>query len=479
MKYFILAVLLLLVTHAKAEEASSVSQYGITWTFDKAYTVGKFVTGDYWVVGPVTVTSVSPAPGPSTDAATGTVKSHYGATALVDDSRMRNGSMIVAKADAKEGFDSRAKNYDPGMSVAFPCNLAANQSLVSTISNTTFPVKVLQADMMWSQEKMTSTALQSAAILTCLDKAPPDDAFRPPYAGTDKPIYETKNLQWNILPKLAPAGEVPSWPQFERYFQRPWLDNIANWTYMFTMPSDNQPIYGREWDRITAIASLMVMLDVPQEQKQKLVIGLVQLGIDEAALARLGDEWGGDGAHWGGRKWPILFAGLMLGDKDLQTVPPATIFEEDQQTYYGKGYAGQTALYQMIFHMYPHQPYEEKPPEQRTADDKRAEGYRSVGSRAWPGIALAAELMQAKALWNHDAFFDYNDRIMAKDDAYAANRGSMPRPTWEGSSFDPFVDAMWAAYRSKVPDQPGGTINTKWIWVGNTGSYQPNSKDGN
>lgn len=474
----LLSSLLLLALPVQAEDASSVSQYGITWTFDKPYAVGKFVTGDYWVVGPVTITSVTPAPGPSTAPATAEVKSIYGAAELSSDTSMRNGSMIVLKPDDKQGFDSRPKNYNPALSVTYPCALPVNQSLISTIGNETFPVEVLHSAIMWRQEQKAPMALKAAAILTCLDKAPPDDAFRPPYGGTDKPIYETKNLKWDVLPKLAPAGAVPSWPQFERYFERPWLDNITSFYYQYTMPSDNQPSYGREWNRITAIASLMLMLDVPQEQKQKLMIGMVQLGIDSAAMARLGHNYMGDGAHWGGRKWPILFAGLMLDDKALQTVPPTTVFEEDQQTYFGKGYAGQTALYQMCYHAGPHPPYEEKQPTTWDAGDKKSEGYRQTGSKAWPGIALAAELMKAKALWNHDAFFDYNDRIMAKDDAYAANRGASPRAKWEGSTFDPFVDAMWAEYRTKVPDQPGGTVNVKWIWVGRDGSYQPNSKDG-
>ena len=33
-----------------------VTQYGITWTFDRPVQAGQFVTGDWWVVGPVTVT---------------------------------------------------------------------------------------------------------------------------------------------------------------------------------------------------------------------------------------------------------------------------------------------------------------------------------------------------------------------------------------------------------------------------------------
>ena len=61
------ALLLLLgtVRGMHAERARTITQYGITWTFDKPHTVGKFVTGDYWVLGPVTVVSVSPAPQPA------------------------------------------------------------------------------------------------------------------------------------------------------------------------------------------------------------------------------------------------------------------------------------------------------------------------------------------------------------------------------------------------------------------------------
>ena len=33
--------------------ASTLSQFGVTWTFDKEYEVGQFANGDPWVVGPV------------------------------------------------------------------------------------------------------------------------------------------------------------------------------------------------------------------------------------------------------------------------------------------------------------------------------------------------------------------------------------------------------------------------------------------
>src|ERR1035437_8629831 len=40
----------------------SVSQYGITWTFEKPARVGQFITGDWYVVGPVTVKAIDPKP---------------------------------------------------------------------------------------------------------------------------------------------------------------------------------------------------------------------------------------------------------------------------------------------------------------------------------------------------------------------------------------------------------------------------------
>ena len=67
---------------------SSLTKDGITWTFDKPVPAGQFVTGDYFVVGPVTVASISPAP---------TTSSPY-----------LNGSVLdLPAANGKSGFDSR------------------------------------------------------------------------------------------------------------------------------------------------------------------------------------------------------------------------------------------------------------------------------------------------------------------------------------------------------------------------------------
>jgi len=463
---------------AEPRERREVSQYGITWRFDRPVRSGQFVNGDWWAIGPVNVVSITPAPGPAPeDAAVQFPRNQWGDTSLRNDNRMRNGSVVVLRCSGGQGYDSRSDSYDPEMSLTLPYTLAPNRSLISTISNRTLPVVNFPHELMWESEKKSENILSAAAVLTCLASEPPVDAFRPPYGGTDKPIYRASELKWDLLLHLDPVAPVPSWEQLERYFQRVWLDDLMSWTQQQVNPNENQPNYGREVARLTSIASLMVHLDEPRERKEKLVIGLVQRGIDLSGLAKIGGRWNEGGGHSSGRKWPILFASLMLDAPALRTLPESAVFQEDTQAYYGTGWFGQTVLWQMVQHHGPRQTYEEKPPEQWEEWDKTSEGYRVCCTAvAWTGTALAARLMKAIPVWEHDAFFDYCDRWMRPDDPYAKERVGFSRPHQETGSFDPFVDAMWRAYRGNAPQQPYSGKNLKWVWEGDQGKWVPNPR---
>jgi hypothetical protein len=114
---------------------------------------------------------------------------------------------------------------------------------------------------------------------------------------------------------------------------------------------------------------------------------------------------------------------------------------------------------------------------------KWLDGYRQQNALSTGGTALAALLMKAKALWNHDAFFDYADRMQSQDEKtqfpkwLPHDKGSPLAPR----SFDIFVDQMWNKYRSTVPDQPGGKDNLKWVWDADkrTGQLVSNPKGSN
>jgi hypothetical protein len=454
-----------------------ISQYGITWTFDKPMRTGRFITGDWWVLGPVMIVKVSPAPGPvKTDTATLKVN-RWNDTSLKNDTTMRNGSMIVLKAGHSQSYDSRAADFSKKDVVQFPFILQPSRSLISSVSNATLPVDHFAKNIMWEGETKSETVIKAAAVLTSVLTMPPGDAFRPPYAGTEKPMFKFADIRWELLPRLSPAGEVPSWQEFERYLERPWIDHLMSWSQQQLVPNENGPPYGREHARIISIASVMLSLDVPKQQKEKLAIGLIQRGIDLYGLAMKGGYWNEGGGHSSGRKWPIVFAGIMLNKPQFQNLPDTAFFQEDTQTYYGKGWFGQDVLWQMIQHHGQRSTYEEKPPTEWGQWDKTSESYRNCCTAvSWVGMALTARYMKAIKTWDHDAFFDYVDRWMREDDPYASQRGERGRPRGETTTFDPFVTAMWKAHRKNAPVQEFSGNPRKWVWEGKQGKWISNPK---
>ena len=90
-----------------------------------------------------------------------------------------------------------------------------------------------------------------------------------------------------------------------------------------------------------------------------------------------------------------------------------------------------------------------------------SEGYRRCcTSVSWIGQCLAVRMMRAEKVWDHDAFFAYCDRWMTQDDTEHLKEIQKAHPGWgertvrQRSTWDPFVDEMWAAYRNNLPPAP-------------------------
>lgn len=463
-----------------------LTQYGITWTLDQAYPAGRFINGDWWVVGPVTVVSVDPAPGVAPpDEENDFGPNQFGDFGLQFNNDHRNGSMIVLTPGNRQGFDSRGLQYRAETSLSFPYNLEANHSLLSSRSYKHMPNRRLFHAIMWDSEKNGSNPIRTVAVLTCLDAAPPADAFRPGYMGTNKEFFTESQLQWDQLQELfIDPAIIPSFDQYARYFQRVWVDHLnGSWTGQHLLPNENMASYGREIARLGSVATLMLHTQAPQEDKRELLINFVQYGIDLHTMVQLGAHYNEGGGHTSGRKWPIIFAGLMLGEPEFYDFPETAIFHEDTQTYYGEGYAGQTALWQMVIHHGVRKTYMELHPREYDTYDggwaKTSEGYRTCCTiRAWVGQALGALLMEAKSIWNHDAYFDNVEDWMRLEDIYAENRDGATRNSWETTTFSTFETEMWRIHRDSVPDQPGGTVFRKWIpsGGGKSGTWVDNPK---
>jgi len=203
-------------------------------------------------------------------------------------------------------------------------------------------------------------------------------------------------------------------------------------------------------------------------QKETLLVDFVQVGLDLGGMIRAGHPgWEGFGGHGSGRKLPIVFAGLLLGDDQLANINrsfPAAHFGEDEQTAYGDGWTGAKVVFTG------HRaidaatgtarpgtgPYEHTQPSTwKDGREKMSESYRRCcTSAAWIAQALALHLLQAEPQWAHDAFLDYCDRWMYEDEAEALKTlkqdAGMNQPDWaqEGKAWEPFVNEMWARYRT-------------------------------
>ena len=174
------------------------------------------------------------------------------------------------------------------------------------------------------------------------------------------------------------------------------------------------------------------------------------MGIDLYSYIESGaNGWPPDGGHSNGRKWPILFAGLILNNNGMKNIgsvsgdylyndghgpgnPPIDYkhFGEDGQTFYvaqSDVDITNSASWNPDIRTASNYPYTQEmigmpewgirySTDPSRSDSSWAANYRTIGSGPsgpWVSFAMAAYLMNAKELWNHNAFFDYVDRYMA------------------------------------------------------------------
>ena len=449
--------------------ASSITKDGITWTFSQPVVVGQFVTGDYYVVGPLTVTAISPAP---------TTSSPY-----------LNGSVVdLPTANSKSGFDSRLNDgtdeswwFDASLRSYPPINLAPGDALVSSISLATIhsDPEVMRAS------DMSASPVRTVSVLTVLSAAPSADAFRPSYCDRGQTIYHADSLQRNLLPSLSPPNPsgTPTLATFEGYYRRPWIDTDP---FLFDAPAEYMPSYGQHIAFADSYAALLLMLNFPADQKVNLTNYFVQYGIDLYGCLQAGVGWPAFGGHRSGRKLPIIMAGILLNNDGMKNVSTAypNQFGEDMQTVYvnqipggyTQAWQGATVFYAGHYGVKTYGtpvcpglygPYEQLQPADWpliNGNEQLGEAYRRCcTSVSWVGEALAIHLLHAENIWNHPAFFDYVDRWMTEDDSqavsdiktqsgfdYSANwerqgqtrywlQGEFPQYT--------FIDDMWRAYR--------------------------------
>lgn len=437
-----------------SQAADQITQYGITWKFDKDYPSGQFVNGDYWVVGPVKITAITndlhtspdftPEPG--------------------DD-----GSMVNPGTDQKQGYCRYLSSYkeelNAGLSGGKPVSadnplvLPPSSSLVSMVSwlAKSADEKEPGSPRYDNGTHSTRSATRSGAVLTVLDSAPPAGSFRPPYCGKDKTIkYNLKQVDLAKLKNLAPVSQTPDPAEVTRQIERPWIDHVNEWLGAHVHPTENMPNYGRELAQTLNEAALLLQIDFSKlpgnPSKEKLAIPFVQIGIDFAGIADNGGGWPANGGHHAGRKWPILLTGILLDDAHMKNAGHwETRFQEDEQTFFVSEKDVETTNApdwkpdKRAKALTPYTKDDIGLPEwgivhkaQPQADNKEFQcPYRGINGPLYPAMVLSARLMGMEEAWNHPPLFAYCERWMELT-------GGKAIPGAE--AVKPFALGMWEAY---------------------------------
>ena len=453
----------------------SLSQYGITWTFEQPARAGQFINGDWYVVGPVTVKAIEPRPLYGTEIPRRQLDRMD--KERPEAQRVRNGFMLNPPAQMKVAYDSGVRNwFDPSLIRKLPATMKPGDALVSTLSMPKGLVLHAQLRNKIERGEGDSSPIRTAAVLTCVREPQPPDAFRPAFCDRQQKIYLARNLKRERLPSAAGTPSMPKVELYTRFTQRPW---VGTGFFGFEEPVENMPQYGLEYGRVAGISALLLCTDLKPELKEPLLVNYVQVGIDLGGMVCAGHPgWTGWGGHGSGRKLPIVFAGLLLGDDPLANVNqafPKVSFGEDEQTAYGDCWTGAKVVFTGHSGIDAATgvgrsrgsgwgPYEHTPPAQWKDGPNTSESYRrcctSVG---WVAQALALRLLHAEKAWNHDAFFDYVDRWMFEDDTAfvktireATGRDHDKEWARQGQAWDAFVNEMWARHRPTLAARTNG-----------------------
>lgn len=454
---------------SNAATATSVTQRNVTWNFDTSYTVGQYANGDWWVVGPVTITSIDPASATTGNLANGSAWWKNG-TEVNPTARGDSAGGGSFDSGGVQGFDnsmtegtaapsySAALNVDPGYTGS--SLVVSEGTVVKSISRTTIPSQRSGGDK-WPQ-------VEEMEYLTVVTSEPAASSFRPPPVGSDKTsLWTTNDLNWSIIRDLTVLSGAPALSTVESQTVRPWpsfmMDNRGRWTH----PRLAMPNYGRDFGRRIGNAGLVLHSDVGD--KTTLFIQMVQIGIDTAATV---DEETAKGGVWMigfggiqiGWKFPALLAGLALNDTNILynvsggvTTPgsaPSSSrlkFSFDRQTWYvlesdvgrvmynGDGKNRETYS---EAHVGAGEWGEQHWYQQYKDDSRWGASYRSIAfSGAFSGILAALLTDGGEAAWGWPATIDYFDRYMAEfpspvDPSFGANRLSQ----WESDMYNAYRD---------------------------------------
>ena len=256
-----------------------MTQYGITWTFDKPAHVGQFVNTDYYVVGPVTVKSIDPKPLYGEEIPEGELGSQD--KKYKEEQRVRNGFMLNPPAAA----ENRLRQRDQELLRSRAAPEVAGHDEARRFARVHHQHTRGCQDQRPTARTLTGVAFDWPRSLRALGEPQPADAFRPAFCDREARVYLARNLKRELLPTVPATESVPKIEQYVGFTQKPW---VATCFFAFEQPVENMPMYGREYGRVVGNAALLLCTDFKPAEKEPLLVNFVQVGIDLGGMVRAG-----------------------------------------------------------------------------------------------------------------------------------------------------------------------------------------------
>jgi hypothetical protein len=424
-----------------------LAQYGITWYFDGEHEVGQYANGDWWVLGPVTITRITPE-------------------SVEVNGRWINGTQV----NPSQGHGLDSQGYDSSVSMGYSSSLNRAPSVSGPLPLTTGSVvSGLSGAPASANSSSNGPALDELSILTVVSEVPPIGAFRPHPYGTDKTSYWTESkLDYSILQSLSPPSgvTVPNIDSAVNSQKRFWNEQ-AGWSWKqggVKSRSAQGTGYGRDNARALGDRGLMLHLNYSNAEKRDLFVALVQYGIDIHGRILTGGTWSANGGINHGRKLPLLLAGIALGAEDILYWANRentggvgqgygyNLFQEDGTTAYltqaditNNGYPqNQLGLPEWGLRYW--QYFSGSTGASDNLYPWPSGSYRWVGSQ-YVAHALVVRLFAERdsvGIWNWPPFFGYTDRFQQYPAVWSV--GST-------NGVSEFSQAMWDAYREYAGNQ--------------------------
>ena len=194
--------------------------------------------------------------------------------------------MLNPPAAQRVAYDSGIRNwFRPELAARLPISMKPGDLLVSTISLKLGQQPGFPYHAGGARGQHDNSPVKTAAVLTCMAAPQPADAFRPAYCDRENKVHLARGLRRELLRKLPRPGNTPKLEAWVRIFRRPWVNTGF---FGFDQPMENMPHYGQWVGQAQSMAGLMLMLDFPAAEKERLLIGVVQVGIDYWGAVRGG-----------------------------------------------------------------------------------------------------------------------------------------------------------------------------------------------